>query len=313
VSAGPEEPAPPGGSDPRSSVRPRLFVAGAGIMGSGIAAQAAIAGYAVTLEDVTEEFARRGIENVERALDGAVRRGTLTSAGRDVALGNIESAIGLRRADAASFVIEAAPERLELKRALFQELETIVPKSAVLATNTSSLPVTQIAAGLSDPGRVVGIHFFNPVLQMPLVEIIPGHLTRPEVVEAARGLAKDLGKTVVGSRDTPGFVTTRALAVLVNEAAWMLYEGTATKEDIDTAYKLGFHHPMGPFELADLVGLDTTLSILDVMWEGFHDPKYRACPIFRTMVAAGQIGRKSGQGFYAYPARAGASAPKSTP
>jgi 3-hydroxybutyryl-CoA dehydrogenase len=282
-------------------------------MGSGIAAQAAIAGYAVTLEDVTEEFARRGVENAQRALDGAVRRGTLTQAGRDAALGNIESAIGLRRADAASFVIEAAPERLELKRALFHELETIVPKAAVLATNTSSLPVTQIAAGLSDPGRVVGIHFFNPVLQMPLVEIIPGHLTRPEIVESARALAKDLGKTVVGSRDTPGFVTTRALAVLLNEAAWMLYEGTATKEDIDTAYKLGFHHPMGPFELADLVGLDTTLSILDVMWEGFHDPKYRACPIFRTMVAAGQIGRKSGQGFYSYPARVGPAAPTTPP
>jgi len=270
-------------------------------MGAGIAAQAAIAGYAVTLEDVTEEFARKGLENAARAMDGAVRRGTLTPAGREAALGNIDTAIGLRRADAASLVIEAAPERLELKRALFQELETIVPTATILATNTSSLPVTQIAAGLADPGRLVGIHFFNPVLQMPLVEVIPGHLTRPDVVEAARAFAKDLGKTVVASRDTPGFVTTRALAVLLNEATWMLYEGTATKEDIDVAYKLGFHHPMGPFELADLVGLDTALSILDVLWDGFHDTKYRACPILRTMVAAGQLGRKSGRGFYEYP------------
>ncbi len=301
MTSGPPPPAPEAGSDPRSSVRPRLFVAGAGIMGSGIAAQAAIAGYAVTLEDVNEEFARKGLDNVRRALDGAVRRGTLTSAGREIALGNVETAIGLRRADAASLVIEAAPERLELKRALFAELESIVPKTAILATNTSSLPVTQIAAGLTDPGRVVGIHFFNPVLQMPLVEVIPGHLTRPEVVEAACAFAKDLGKTVVRSRDTPGFVTTRALAVLLNEAAWMLYEGTATKEDIDVAYKLGFNHPMGPFELADLVGLDTALSILDVLWDGFHDPKYRACPILRTMVAAGELGRKTGRGFYAYP------------
>jgi 3-hydroxybutyryl-CoA dehydrogenase len=282
-------------------------------MGSGIAAQAAIAGYAVTLEDVSEAFARKGIENAQRALDSAVRRGGLTPAGRDAALGNIESAIGLRRADAASLVIEAAPEKLDLKRTLFQELETIVSKNAILATNTSSLPVTQIAAGLNDPGRVVGIHFFNPVLQMPLVEIIPGHLTRPEVLAAARSFAKDLGKTVVASRDTPGFVTTRALAVLLNEAAWMLYEGTATKEDIDIAYKLGFHHPMGPFELADLVGIDTALSILDVLWDGFHDPKYRACPILRTMVAAGQLGRKTGQGFYPYPSAAGASTPKPAP
>ncbi|MCI4340590.1 MAG: 3-hydroxyacyl-CoA dehydrogenase family protein, partial [Thermoplasmata archaeon] len=262
-------------SDPRSSVRPRLFVAGAGIMGSGIAAQAALAGYAVTLEDLNEELARKGFENARRALEGGVRRGTVTAAGRDAALGNIETAIGLRRADAATLVVEAAPERLDLKRALFQELEPIVAKTTILATNTSSLPVTQIASGLRDPGRVVGIHFFNPVLQMALVEVIPGHLTRPEVVEAARSFARDLGKTVVSSRDTPGFVTTRALAVLLNEAAWMLYEGTATKEDIDAAYKLGFHHPMGPFELADLVGIDTALSILDVLWEGFRDPKNR--------------------------------------
>jgi 3-hydroxybutyryl-CoA dehydrogenase len=309
VSGAPPETGPGSGSDPRSSVRPRLFVAGAGIMGSGIAAQAAIAGYAVTLEDVSELLAQKGLANATRALDGAVRRGSLTEPGRAAALANIETAIGLRRADAASLVVEAAPEKLELKRALFQELETIVPKTAILATNTSSLPVTQIAAGLADPGRVVGIHFFNPVLQMPLVEVIPGHLTRPEVVGVARSFAKDLGKTVVGSRDTPGFVTTRALAVLLNEAAWMLYEGTATKEDIDVAYKLGFHHPMGPFELADLVGLDTALSILDVLWDGFHDPKYRACPILRTMVAAGQLGRKSGQGFYSYPAAPSAPRP----
>ena len=293
--------APTPESDPRASVRPRLFVAGAGIMGSGIAAQAALAGYAVTLEDLNEELARKGLENVRRALESGVRRGSITPAARDAALGNIDTAIGLRRADAATMVVEAAPEKLELKRALFQELESIVAKTAVLATNTSSLPVTQIAAGLKDPGRVVGIHFFNPVLQMPLVEVIPGHLTRPDVVEAARAFARDLGKTVVRSKDTPGFVTTRALAVLLNEAAWMLYEGTATKEDIDAAYKLGFHHPMGPFELADLVGIDTSLSILDVLWEGFRDPKYRACPILRTMVAAGELGRKSGKGFYEYP------------
>lgn len=287
-------------SDPRASVRLRVFVVGAGIMGSGIAAQCALAGYGVTLEDVTEELGRKGLDRVKGALDRAVKRGSVSAPDRDAAVANIDLAIGLRRADSAQILIEAAPENLELKRALFREIEEIVPPTTILATNTSSLPITSIAAGLKEPGRVVGVHFFNPVLQMPLVEVIPGLLTRDEVVAQVQRFAASLGKSVVTSRDTPGFVTTRAMAVLVNEAAWMLYEGTATREDIDTAYKLGFHHPMGPFELADLVGLDTALAILDVLWEGFHDPKYRAAPILRSMVAAGQLGRKSGRGFYDY-------------
>jgi 3-hydroxybutyryl-CoA dehydrogenase len=211
-------------------------------------------------------------------------------------------AIGLRRADSAQIVIEAAPENLAMKRDLFRQIEEFAQPSALLASNTSSLPITSIAQELKDPGRLVGLHFFNPVLRMSLVELIPGHTTRPEVVEEARRFAVSLGKTVVTSRDTPGFVTTRALAVLLNEAAWMLYEGVATRDDIDTAYKLGFHHPMGPFELADLVGIDTALAILDVMWDGFRDPRYRACPLLRTMVAAKKFGRKSGEGFYKYPA-----------
>jgi 3-hydroxybutyryl-CoA dehydrogenase len=289
-------------SDPRASVRKRVFVVGAGIMGSGIAAQCAIAGYPVTLEDVSEELARRGLANVARALEHAAARQKIGPGAKDDALGRIEVAIGLRRADAAQIVIEAAPEDLALKRRVFRELEAAVSPGALLASNTSSLPITAIGQDLSDPGRLVGIHFFNPVLQMPLVELIPGHTTRPEVVAAAHEFATSLGKTVVTSRDTPGFVTTRALAVLVNEAAWMLYEGVATKEDIDVAYKLGFHHPMGPFELVDLVGIDTALAILDVLWDGFRDSKYRACPLLRTMVAAKKLGRKTGEGFYRYPA-----------
>ena len=289
-------------SDPRASVRRRIFVVGSGIMGSGIAAQCALAGYPVTLEDITEELARRGLANATRALDRAVERKQIGLADRTAALERIDVAIGLRRADSAQIVVEAAPEDLALKRRLFAELEGASSPSAILASNTSSLPITAIAQELKDPGRVVGIHFFNPVLQMPLVELIPGHRTRPEVVDAARAFAVSLGKTVVSSADTPGFVTTRALAVLVNEAAWMLYEGVATKEDIDTAYKLGFHHPMGPFELVDLVGIDTAVAILDVLWDGFRDPRYRACPLLRTMVAAKKLGRKTGEGFYAYPA-----------
>ncbi|HZY92154.1 MAG TPA: 3-hydroxyacyl-CoA dehydrogenase family protein [Thermoplasmata archaeon] len=288
-------------SDPRASVRHRVFVVGAGIMGSGIAAQAALAGWAVTLEDVNEALVRRGRDNATRALESAVRRGKVSESAKALALGSMEEAIGLRRADSADVIVEAAPERLEVKRALFTEIEGIARPTALLATNTSSLPITSIASALREPGRLVGVHFFNPVLQMDLVEVIPGFLTPPEVVERARQFAAALGKTVVLSKDTPGFVTTRAMAVLINEAAWMLYEGTATRDEIDTAYKLGFHHPMGPFELVDLVGLDTALHILDVLWEGFHDPKYRACPLLRSMVEAQRLGRKTGEGFYHYP------------
>ncbi len=291
------------GSDPRASVRQRVFVVGAGIMGSGIAAQCALAGYPVTLEDVSEELARRGLANAARALEHAAARSTIGAGAKEAALGRIDVAIGLRRADAADIVIEAAPENLALKRSVFQEVEAAARPTALLASNTSSLPITEIGQGLKDPGRLVGIHFFNPVLQMALVELIPGHTTRPEVLEAARAFGESLGKTVVTSRDTPGFVTTRALAVQLNEAAWMLYEGVATKEDIDAAYRLGFHHPMGPFQLADLVGIDTALAILDVLWDGFRDPRYRACPLWRTMVAARKLGRKSGEGFYVYPPR----------
>ena len=302
-----EEGTPPPDSDPRESVQKRVFVVGAGIMGSGIAAQCALAGYPVTLEDMNEELARRGIANATRALDHAVERGKVGPGDREAALARIDLAIGLRRADSAQVVIEAAPEDLLLKRKIFAELEPATHPTALLATNTSSLPITAIGQDLKDPGRLVGVHFFNPVLQMPLVELIPGHITRPEYLEQARVFAQSLGKTVVTSRDTPGFVTTRALAVLVNEAAWMLYEGVATKEDIDTSYKLGFHHPMGPFELVDLVGIDTTVAILDVLWDGFRDARYRACPILRTMVAAKKLGRKTGEGFYRYPSgKAGA-------
>ncbi len=295
-------PALPASSDPRALTQRRIFVVGSGLMGSGIAAQAALSGFLVTLEDVNEGLVNRGLENARRALDNSMRKGRLSQADRDAAVGRIETAIGLRRADSAEIVIEAVPEQLALKHAVFRELDEAAAPRALLATNTSSLPITSIAKVVKDPGRVVGIHFFNPVLQMELVEVIPGARSRPEEVARATEFAQALGKTVVASRDSPGFVTSRAIAVLLNEAVWMLYEGVATREDIDAGYKLGFHHPMGPLELLDLVGLDTALSILDVLWDGFHDPKYRACPLLRTMVEAGQLGRKTGAGFYAYPA-----------
>ena len=269
-------------------------------MGSGIAAQCALRGYAVTLEDVSEALVERGFDSARRQLAGQVARGKLTEPTQQEALGRIDKAIGLRRLESADIVLEAAPERLELKRELFAEIEAGAAPGALLASNTSSLPITAIASGLTDPGRVVGLHFFNPVLSMELVELIPGRRSRPELVEEARRFATSLGKTVVTSADSPGFVTTRALAVLGNEAVWMLSEGVASREDIDTSYRLGFHHPMGPLALLDLVGLDTALAILDILFDRFHDPKYRACPMLRSMVEAGQLGRKSGSGFYDY-------------
>ncbi len=279
----------------------RVFVLGAGIMGSGIGAQCALAGFDVTLADATPELARRGRENAERALEHAVRRGTVAAPAREAAVARLTAATGLAGAAEAEIVVEAVPEDLLLKRRIFGDLERAAAPAAFLASNTSSLPIGSIGEGLRDPGRLVGLHFFNPVLQMPLVELIPASSTRAEVVDRARAFAVRLGKTVIASRDTPGFVTTRALAVLVNEAARMLEEGVATRDDIDAAYRLGFHHPMGPFELVDLVGIDTAVAVLDVLWEGFRDSRYRASPLLRAKVEAGALGRKTGEGFYTYP------------
>lgn len=290
---------------PAAILGKRVFVVGAGLMGSGIAAQCALAGYEVTLEDVTAELVAKGQQRLQRALDHAVRRGDLRSEASTAALDRVAGTVGLTQLDRAHVVVEAAPENLELKRQVFRELEATAAPDALLASNTSSLPIASIASALRDPGRLVGIHFFNPVLQMELVEVIAGPHSRPELVRAADEFAGHLGKRVVHSTDSPGFVTTRALGVLINEAAWMLSEGVSTRDEIDTAYKLGFHHPMGPFELADLVGIDTLVAILDVLWEGFRDPKYRACPLLRGLVEAGKLGRKSGEGFYPYPQKPG--------
>jgi 3-hydroxybutyryl-CoA dehydrogenase len=286
----------------------RVFVLGAGLMGSGIAAQCAVAGHTVILEDVSEELVGRGAERARRALEHALERGEVDAARRDEALARISTAVGLGRLPEADFVVEAAPEDLALKRRLFADVERVASPGAVLASNTSSLPISAIGRELGEPGRLVGLHFFNPVLQMPLVELVAGPRTREEVVRRAGDFALGLGKTVVRSADSPGFVTSRALAVLVNEAARMLEAHVADRSDIDTAYRLGFHHPMGPFELVDLVGIDTTVAILDVLYEGLRDERYRACPLLREMVAHGKLGRKSGEGFYTYPRRGGKAA-----
>ncbi len=294
-----------------ASARPdgaRVFVVGAGLMGSGIAAQCALGGHPVLLEDISTEFVDRGVTRARRALEHAAQKGSITGAQRDDASTRIHGAVGLERVAEAEVIVEAAPEQLELKRRLFADLERLAPPRAILASNTSSLPIGSIGRDLREPGRLVGLHFFNPVLQMPLVELIAGPKTDAEVVDRADRFAAALGKTVVRSSDSPGFVTSRALAVLVNEAARMLETNVADRDGIDTAYRLGFHHPMGPFELVDLVGIDTTVAILDILFEGLHDERYRSCPLLRSMVAEGKLGRKSGEGFYRYPARPGATA-----
>ncbi len=301
-------PGGPASASPKGSGMPpsRLFVAGAGIMGAGIAAQAALVGWEVDLYDVQQAFVDRGLQAVQKDVDRLVRKGKLTAEAGALVRGRVRGTLELEPASKASVIMEAAPERMELKRELFRKFDSIARPQALLGTNTSSLSITAIAASVKDPGRVVGIHFFNPVVAMELVEVIPGFRTRSEEVERAREFARGLGKTVTSSKDAPGFVTTRAMATLANEAIWMLHDGVATREDIDTAHKLGFHHPMGPLELADLVGLDTMLSVLERLYTGFRDPKYRACPLLVSMVEAGLLGRKSGEGFYRYDATPGA-------
>ncbi len=269
-------------------------------MGSGVAAQAALAGWTVDLYDVQPAFLDRGMAALRRDLEALRQRGGVSAEERDRAEGRVHPALSLDRAREVSVVLEAAPERLELKRGIFKELDRRAGPETLLASNTSSLSITALASATSRPDQVVGIHFFNPVLRMKLVELIPGVRTGPGTLQRARAFAEELGKTVTVSQDAPGFVTSRAMAVLVNEAIWMLHDGVATREVIDQAHKLGFHHPMGPLELADLVGLDTLLSVLERLYTGFRDPKYRACPLLVNLVEAGRLGRKSGQGFYVY-------------
>ncbi len=269
-------------------------------MGSGIATVAVARGIPTLLYDVKDVFLDKGVAVVEKNLGRMVEKGQMTPEARASARERLRPTLMLEDAAGADLVMEAAPENLAVKKELFRTLEGIVPPTALLGTNTSSLSITSIASTVRDPGRVAGIHFFNPVPAMELVELIAGVHTRPDVLARARAFAEFLGKTVTSSKDFPGFVTTRSIGVLINEAAWMLYEGVASREDIDTAHRLGFHHPMGPLALADLVGIDTALAILERLYTGFRDPKYRACPLIVQMVEAGKLGRKTGEGFYSY-------------
>jgi 3-hydroxybutyryl-CoA dehydrogenase len=274
-----------------------VCVVGAGQMGSGIAQVAAVAGYDVTLVDVAPEQITRARSGIERSLAKLVEKGRVEAGDAEAALGRIATAGEPGPADLA---IEAATEDVDLKLRIFRDLDAAAGDRAVLASNTSSIPITRLAAVTSRPERVVGMHFMNPVPLMPLVELIRGLETSDEAAATVRAAAERMGKTVAESRDFPGFIANRILLPMINEAVYCLMEGVGDRESIDTVMKLGMSHPMGPLQLADLIGLDTCLAIMEVLHEGLGDSKYRPCPLLRSYVEAGRLGRKAGRGFYEY-------------
>src|SRR5580698_10250803 len=278
----------------------KVGVVGAGTMGSGIAHVFARSGFKVLLCDVEQRFLDRALTQIRTNLGREAARGKLPEAEIEPTLARIKPTIDREALRATDFVVEAASERFELKSEIFRALDRILPESAVLATNTSSISITKLAAQTRRPVQVIGMHFFNPVPVMVLVEVVRGLATSDTTFATVHALAIKLGKTPVEVNDAPGFVSNRVLMPLSNEAAFAVMEGVATPEAIDQVFKLGMAHPMGPLELADFIGLDVCVNILEVLQTGFGDPKYRACPLLRKYVAAGWLGRKSGRGFYKY-------------
>ncbi|HZS71265.1 MAG TPA: 3-hydroxybutyryl-CoA dehydrogenase [Candidatus Acidoferrum sp.] len=278
-----------------------VAVLGAGTMGNGIAHVFARAGYKVILRDVEQRFLDRALDTIAKNLDREVKKGKLAEAEKPAVLSRLAPVTDISAIASADFAVEAVPEKLELKRAVLTEADRLLRDDVILASNTSSIALTTLAALTGRPGRFVGMHFMNPVPVMALVEVIRALQTSDATFATTIELAQRLGKTPVAVNDAPGFVSNRVLMPLINEAAYCVMEGVAAPEAVDAVMKLGMNHPMGPLELADFIGLDVCVDILDVLHEGLGDPKYRACPLLKKYVAAGWLGRKSSRGFYPYP------------
>ena len=278
----------------------KIMVIGAGQMGSGITQVAAQAGFSVIMQDVKEEFTARGMKTIRTSLERFVKKGTMTPETVEEIISLITPTTDVAMAKEADVIIEAAIEKMDIKKAIFRQLDELASDNALLASNTSSLAITELAAVTKRPEKVMGMHFMNPVPMMKLVEMIRGLQTSDETYETIEALAKEMGKTPVAVKDFPGFISNRVLMPMINEAVYCLYEGVATPDAIDEIMKLGMSHPMGPLQLADFIGLDTCLYIMEVLYEGFGDSKYRPCPLLRKYVEAGYLGKKSGRGFYEY-------------